>query len=149
MLAGLCHGIYGTHALQGTLVFDLTEGRRAEVRELIGSPAERLVYAFSVMTYESLGKSYRNMLRPGGRPQLWNRQTDTPIEITPEEFTDLLWLKFADLLAHVPQLAPDTRDEVLADYGPFWQMVAEDLGPEALAEWERVVDEAGSGREAG
>jgi hypothetical protein len=148
-LAGLFHGIYGTHALQGTQVFDLPDHRREEVRGLIGDRAEQLVYSFCVMTYDSLGKSVRNMMRPGGRPELWNRHTDSPLEITPEEFTDLLWLKFADLLAHVPQLPPDTRDAVIADYGPFWQMVAEDLGPEALAEWHQVFDQPRSVTGAG
>jgi hypothetical protein len=140
MLAGLFHGIYGTHALQGTQVFALSDDRRDEVRALIGERAERIVYGFCVMTYESLGKSVRNMMRPGGTPELHNRRTDSPLEVTAEEFTDILWLKFADLLAHVPQLPPETRDAVSADFGPFWRMVAEDLGPAAVAEWNTVFD---------
>jgi hypothetical protein len=140
MVAGLFHGIYGTHALREMEVFDLPDHRREQVRELIGERAERLVYAFCVMTYESLGKSVRNMMRPGGRPALWNRHTNSLMEIPPEEFNEILWVKLADLLAHVPQLPPDIRDEVIADYGPFWEMVAEDLGPEALVEWRQIFD---------
>src|SRR5215218_1389717 len=60
MLAGLFHGIYGTHALHGTQVFALPQSRRDDIRALIGDEAERLVYTFCVMTYESLGKSVRS-----------------------------------------------------------------------------------------
>jgi hypothetical protein len=40
----------------------------------------------------------------------------------------------------VPQLPPAIRESAIADYGPFWQMVAEDLGPDALKEWAQVFD---------
>lgn len=137
MLAGLFHGVYGTHGLRGTEVFTLTDEQRDHVRGLVGEDAERVVYRFCVMSYESLGKSVRSLMRPGGTPQLWNRSTNAPLEVTREEFLDVLWVKFADLLAHLPQLSPETRRTVTADYGPFWQLVAEYLGPMAIEEWNR------------
>jgi hypothetical protein len=138
MLAGLFHGVYGTHALHGTQVFGLPQSRRDEIRCLIGEEAERLVHTFCVMTYESLGKSVRSMMKPTGTPQLWNRCTNEALPITREEFRDLLWLKLADLLAHVPKFSRETQQTAVADYGPFWQLVAEYLGPPAVAAWNEV-----------
>ncbi|TSC34373.1 DUF6817 domain-containing protein [Corallococcus sp. Z5C101001] len=139
MLAGLFHGVYGTHALQATGVFELQAGQREHVRALVGAPAERLVYNFCVMTYESLGRSMRNVLRKGGRPELQDRCTGALADVTLEDFRELLWVKLADLLAHIPQLPPETRDMVVADYGPFWQLVAEYLGPAAVSGWNDVL----------
>ena len=138
MLAGLFHGVYGTHALHGKQAFDLPESRRDEVRSLVGEATERLVYTFSVMTYESLGKSVRNMMKPSGKPELWNRCTDQALTVTREEFHDLLWLKLADLLAHVPKFSGEAQRTAVSDYGPFWQLVAEYLGPPAVAAWNEV-----------
>ena len=137
VLAGLFHGVYGTHALNGTQVFALHDTRRAEVRDMIGERAEQVVYRFCAMTYESVGRSVRLMLR-GKNPELWDRCTNAPLPATPEEFEELLWVKLADLLAHVPQLPNGARDGVVTALGPFWQLVAEHLGPPAIEEWNAV-----------
>lgn len=139
MLAGLFHGIYGTHALHSSDVFVLPEGKRERVREIIGADAERLLYNFCVMTYESLGKSLRRVLKPDGQPDLWDRCTGKRLDVNREDFNELLWVKLADLLAHVPQLSNETRAKVVGELGPFWRVVAEHLGPRAVAGWNSVL----------
>src|SRR5450631_4096773 len=119
-LAGLCHGIYGTHALHSEGVFQLPDGRREQIHMLVGERAERIVYNFCVMTYESLGKSVRNILKPDGQPELWDRCAGRMLDINREDLEDILWLKLADLLAHLPQLSSEGRSEAVALYGPFW-----------------------------
>lgn len=138
-LAGLFHGLYGTHALNASEVFVLPEGKREQVRSLIGEAAERLLYNFCVMTYESLGKSLRLVLKPTGKPDLWDRCTGQRLDVTREDFHDVLWVKLADVLAHMTQLSHETKVMATADYGPFWRVVAEHLGPSAVAGWNQVL----------
>src|SRR5436190_17801280 len=88
-LAGLFHSIYGTEAFQG---FSLPLDRRAEVRELIGERAERLAYVNCALTRESLDAS----VAASGPPRLWDRFEDRPLELTDEEFTDLITLHLCD-----------------------------------------------------
>ena len=140
-LAGLFHGIYGTHALQGELAFSLSPGQREEVRTLIGEAAERLVYTYSVMTYESLGKSIRKSLKTAGPQEVWDRCHNCPIKLTEQEFNDLLWLKFADLLAHIPKLTGEEQNRVYVEYVPFWEVVADYLGPVAANALNQVWSE--------
>jgi hypothetical protein len=143
MLAGLYHGIYGTHALHSTDVFSLPQSQRGTIRTLIGDQAERLVFIFCVMTYESLGKSVRNIMKPNGAPAMWNRCTNETLPVSQDEFRDLLWLKLADLLTHVPRLTPEDKRLAVMEYGTFWQLVAEYLGPSAAEAWNDVFrDEA-------
>jgi hypothetical protein len=139
MLAGLFHGVYGTHALHSSDVFELPEEKRGQVRSLVGEESERLVHTFCVMTYESLGKSLRSVLRPGGQAELWDRCGRAPIHLSREQFDDLLWVKLADLLAHVPQLSVETKATAVADFGPVWQLVAEPLGPAAVDGWNEAL----------
>lgn len=141
-LAGLFHGAYGTQALHAEKIEALPDGQREEVQALIGDKAERLVFNFSVMSYESLGRSVRNVLRPGGQPALHDRRTGEALPMTPEEFDELLQLKLADVLAHVPIRHMETQLDLPADYGSFWQIVAEHLGPRAIDTWNGVLGDS-------
>jgi len=142
VLAGLYHGSYGTHALHGEDTFELDAAQRERISAYIGEPAERLVYLFSVMTYESLGRSVRNMLKPGGKPALWNRCSDEALPATEEEFHDVLWIKLADILAHLPHFTREERREAMTTYGPFWRFVAEYLGADKTPGWPAVSERA-------
>jgi len=138
-LAGLFHGVYGTQALHAEKVEALPEGRREKVGALIGEAAERLVFAFSVMRYDSFGRSLRNVLRPNGQPDLRHRRTGALIPMTGQDFDDLLQLKLGDVLAHVPIQRTHSQLDLPAEYGSFWPIVAEHLGPRALRVWSDVM----------
>lgn len=137
-LSGLFHGVYGTQALHSENVEALPEGRREQVAAMIGPRSERLVYNFSVMNYESVGRSLRNVLR-GGDPDVRDRRTGEPIEMTHEEFDELLRLKLGDVLAHVPVQMAHSQLDLPAEYGSFWQIVAEHLGPDCVETWNSIV----------
>jgi hypothetical protein len=138
-LAGLFHGVYGTQALHAERIEALPEGRREELKLLIGEDGEQLLYNFSVMSYDSLGRSLRSVLRPKGQPDLRDRITGAPIPLTREAFDDLLWLKLGDVLAHVPVQKAHSQLDLPAEHASFWQIVAEYLGPHAEEAWNDVV----------
>ncbi|HEX8164559.1 MAG TPA: hypothetical protein VF601_02085 [Beijerinckiaceae bacterium] len=138
-LAGLFHGVYGTQALHAENIEALPEGRREQVKELIGEDGEELVYTFSVMSYDSLGRSLRSVLRPSGQPDVRDRRTGAPIPLTREKFDDLLRLKLGDVLAHVPSQKAHSQLDLPAEYGSFWQLVAEHLGEDAAEVWNEIM----------
>ncbi|UWU92927.1 DUF6817 domain-containing protein [Bradyrhizobium sp. CB1015] len=138
-VAGLFHGVYGTQALHAEQVEALPEGRRDEVRALIGEDAERLVFSFSVMSYDSLGRSLRSVLRPGGQPNLCDRRTGGAVPMTRAQFDELLQLKLGDVLAHIPARHTHSQLDMAAEYGAFWQMVAEHLGADAVETWNEII----------
>jgi (p)ppGpp synthase/HD superfamily hydrolase len=129
VLAGLFHSIYGTEAFQG---FYLPLSKREEIRELIGARAERLAYVNCALTRESLDAS----LAAGGPPRLWDRFEDRPLEVTEEEFTDLITLHLCDRLEQVGRTGnwPMRRQA--------WENMARRLGGVALERWERVYSQA-------
>jgi hypothetical protein len=140
-LAGLFHGAYGTQALHSEKIEHVTDVRRGEVQALIGEKAERLVFEFSVMTYESLGKSFRNVLKPDGNPVLRDRRTGQIMPMTRAEFDELLYVKLADVIAYIPTRRTETQLDMSSDYGAFWHLVAEYLGPSAIVAWNRATGE--------
>jgi hypothetical protein len=141
-LAGLFHGVYGTQALHAEQVEAMPDGRREHVRAIIGEAAERLVFVFSVMSYDSLGRSLRKVLRPGREPDLRDRRTGESLPIAREEFDELLQLKLGDVLAHVPVQKAHSQLDLPAEYASFWRIVAEHLGPKALQVWNDVVGDS-------
>ncbi len=138
-LAGLFHGVYGTQALHAEKVEALPEGLREQVSMLIGEEAEQLVFGFSVMSYDSLGRSLRNVLRPSGLPDLRDRRTGVSIPMSRERFDDLLQLKLGDVLAHLPIQQAHSQLDLPAEYESFWLIVAEYLGPNAVATWNDII----------
>lgn len=139
-VAGLFHGVYGTQALHSESMDIVPEARREQVAALIGGRSERLVYCFSAMRYESVGRSLRNVLR-GGDPDLRSRLDDGALPVDRGEFDDLLRLKLGDVLAHVPARIHWSALDLPAEYGAFWQLVAEHLGPDCVRVWNGVMGE--------
>lgn len=131
MLAGLFHSVYGTQAFQE---FALPVSRREEIQVLIGESAERLVYAYCAMTYQSLGES----LRGSGAPRLWDRFEDYRLDMTEQEFTQLLWVKLADIMEQdARSIGRIKREETVGiKYG--WRKVAEHLHGRAIESWDEV-----------
>lgn len=124
-LAGLFHSIYGTQAFQG---FSLPLDRRSEVQELIGERAERLAYINCALTRESLDTS----VATGGPPHLWDRFEDRPLEVSDQEFTDLITLHLCDRLEQVGRSQNwDFRRRA-------WENMARRLDGVALENWQRV-----------
>jgi len=124
-IAGLFHSIYGTEAFQR---FSLPVDKRDEVRALIGERAERLTYINCALTRESLDAS----LAAGGPARLWDRFLDAPLEVTDEEFTELITMHLCDRLEQVE------RSGTWHLRRPAWEAMARRLGGVALTSWERV-----------
>jgi hypothetical protein len=127
-LAGLFHSLYGTEGFQG---FTLPLDRRDEIRGLIGDRAERLVYTYCALTYESM----RESVLSGGEPHLWDRFADRLLEVTAQEFTEILWMMMANTL----EIEARLRDEEKSlRFASFWRKVAERLGGAAVKSWDQV-----------
>ncbi|AHY08729.1 DUF6817 domain-containing protein [Serratia plymuthica] len=138
-LAGLFHGCYGTQGLHTDEIGDIPETQRQIVRNCAGTQVESLVYHFSVMSYESLSKSFRNLLKADGIPALKDRRSGEAITVTREYFEKLLTLKLADVLAHAPTHKNHTCTNIPAQYGAFWEMVAEYFGGNKIRVWNEIV----------
>jgi hypothetical protein len=129
VLAGLFHSIYSTEAFQR---FGLPLEKRGEVRELIGERAERLAYVNCALTRESLDAS----VAAAARPRLWDRFRDAPLEVSEEEFRELITLHLCDRLEQVGRTRNwDFRREA-------WEHMARRLGGIALQRWSDVYAEA-------
>lgn len=138
-LAALFHGVYGTEGLHSDEVDAIPEARRTELRAVVGPEIERLIFNFSVMSYQSLGKSLRNLMRPSGKPELKDRRTGEDIPLDRREFEDLLRLKLGDVLAHLPEQAAHSQLDLPAEYGGFWRVAAEYLGDDAINTWNSMM----------
>jgi uncharacterized protein DUF6817 len=138
-LAGLFHGAYGTEGLHNDNVESIPDSRRDEVRAIVGPEVERVIFTFSVMSYASLGKSFRNVIRPNGKPELKDRRTGADIPLSQGEYLDILSMKLGDVLAHMPEQVGHALVDVTAEYAGFWEMAAEHLGPEALNTWTKYT----------
>ncbi|MFI0425208.1 DUF6817 domain-containing protein [Spongiactinospora sp. 9N601] len=139
-LAALFHGVYGTEGLHNDNVESIPEDKRVEVRAIVGSPVEQMIFTFSVMSYQSLGKSFRNMMRPKGKPEMKDRRTGADIPLERDEFFDILRMKLGDVLAHMPQQVGNTQLNLPAEYSGFWKVAAEYLGPDAINTWNKYTD---------
>jgi hypothetical protein len=139
-LAGLFHGAYGTEGLHNDDVDSIPEGKRREVREIVGTEVERLIFTFSVMDYASLGKSFRRIIRPGGTPELKDRRTSEDILLDREQFLDILRMKLGDVLAHMPPQVGHTLVDLPSEYAGFWKMAAEYLGSDTIKAWNKHTE---------
>ncbi|MGW1774934.1 DUF6817 domain-containing protein [Streptomyces sp. NPDC002104] len=138
-LAILFHGVYGTEGLHNDNVESIPEDKRAEVRAVVGPQVEEMIYNFSVMNYNSLGKSFRNMLRPNGKPEMKDRRTGADIPMDADAFEDLLRMKLGDVLAHMPQQVSHSHLNLPAEYSGFWQIATEHLGADAINTWNKFT----------
>ncbi len=93
--AAMFHSIYGTEGFQD---FTLPLDRRQELRELIGDRAELLAYANCAMDRNSffdLADKYQD------RYLITDRLSGDHIDLSNEEFEDLMRLHFCDYLEQV------------------------------------------------
>lgn len=129
-LAGLFHSIYSTDEFHD-FALPLTE--RGKIKNLIGEQAERLVYMYSAATRES----WRRSALSGGRPQLIDRLTGAPLDVTEQEFTDLLWLWLANNL-DIKAREMKVNGTAVLKRANFYRQVAERLGDRARESWQEV-----------
>lgn len=128
--AGLFHSIYGTGIFQR---FKLELDRRDEVRALIGERAERLAYLNCAVDYDSFD---REVLRGAPPYRMTNRLEGGQVEISPQDFDDLVEIQLVDRLEQVPRSKHfEFRREAFA-------AMADRLGEKAQTEFERVYAEA-------
>jgi hypothetical protein len=138
-LAALFHGAYGTEGLHNDDVESIPDGKRVEVRAVVGPEVEQVIFNFSVMSYASLGKSFRKVMRRNGLPELKDRRTGADIPLDREQFLDLLRMKLGDVLAHLPPQVGHTVLDLPTEYAGFWTMVAEYLGSDAINTWNKYM----------
>jgi len=92
--AGLFHSIYGTELFQR---FSLPQDRRDDVRTLIGEGAERIAFVNCLMDRSSF-----DALRESEGPyRLRNRESGELMEISREDYDDLVTLHLCDWLEQV------------------------------------------------
>jgi hypothetical protein len=100
--AGLFHSVYGTEHFAPTAA-ELS--RRPEIQRLIGVEAEQLTWLFCIMRRETLDE---NLGRSDGFA-IRSRLNDERIELTAEQFQDLVTLTFANTLEAYGRLPLMTR----------------------------------------
>jgi hypothetical protein len=125
--AALFHSIYGTELFRR---FSLPLDRRDEVRELIGERAERIAFVNCLMdrsTFDALLDS-----DAAGPYRLRNRETGETIELSREDFDDLVRLHLCDWLEQVARSGRWT-------YRPdAYRRMAKRLGGVAQESYDRV-----------
>ncbi len=124
--AGLFHSIYGTEGFQE---FKLPLDRRDEVRALIGGRAEMLAYLNCAVDRATLD---REALRSTPSYHITDRITGDEVTLSREDFDDLCRVHFYDMLEVVPRWGEWNYRRA------GYRALAERLGPEAVAEYERV-----------
>jgi hypothetical protein len=92
--AGLFHSIYGTELFRR---FALPLERRAEVQALIGARAERIVFANCLMDRSS----FDALLESDGPFRFRNRETGETIELSRQDYDDLVRVQLCDWLEQV------------------------------------------------
>jgi hypothetical protein len=125
--AGMFHSIYGTQQFQG---FKLPLERREELRELIGTRAEKLAYLNCAMQRETFDEA---ALGNGETYRFIDRITREPVELPRADFDDLCRVHLVDWLEQIP------RSRYGWDYRrAAYRRMAERLGPKVQAAYERV-----------
>ena len=124
--AAIFHSIYGTEGFQD---FTLPLDRRQELRELIGDRAELLAYANCAMDrssfFELVGKRQDRYL-------IEDRLSSQQIDLSNEEFEDLMCLHLCDFLEQVQRSEGwDSRREE-------FQIIGERLGGVVLDSYNRT-----------
>ncbi len=94
--AGLCHSIYGTESFKPMPV---SIDNRSKVSAVIGPAAERLVYLFCAHVKNSLWAN----LQQGAPFSLHDRFTEQDVEISEQEFRDMIELTLANWLEQRPR----------------------------------------------
>ncbi len=123
---GLYHSIYGTEKFQG---FTLSVERRAEIRTLIGERAERLSYLNCAVLRASIE---RNLDSDEGPFAIDDRICGEVVELSREDFDDLLRVHLCDWLEQVP------RSQEWTYRRDAYRRMAEWLGGVALESFEQV-----------
>jgi hypothetical protein len=124
--AGMFHSIYGTERFQK---FSLPLARRSEVRELIGTRAERLGYLNCAMDRASFDRA---AFGDGEAYCIVDRLTGGEVELPRDEFDDLCRVHLCDWLEQVP------RSKEWDYRRPAYRRMAERLGGTAQEAYDRV-----------
>jgi hypothetical protein len=123
--AGLFHSIYGTELFRR---WSLPLERRGDVAALIGERAERLVFANCMMDRSS----FEALLESDGPYSIRNRETGEPIDLSREDYDDLVRVRLCDWLE---QVARSDRWDYRRD---GIRLMAQRLGGVAQESYERV-----------
>jgi hypothetical protein len=125
--AGLFHSVYGTERFQG---FKLPLDQRAKIRALIGERAERLAYLNCAMDRASCDAALERAEPPY---PIRDRLAGVEVALNGDDFDDLCRVHLYDWLEQVP------RSRYGYDYRrAAYRRMAERLGPDALAAYDRV-----------
>ncbi|MFO0966647.1 MAG: hypothetical protein U0793_13830 [Gemmataceae bacterium] len=125
--AGMFHSIYGTQSFQG---FKLPLESRADLRQRIGSRAEKLAYLNCAMDRPTFDKALEQKVGPY---RFRDRITGEEVVLTQDEFDDLCRVHLYDWLEQAP------RSRFGWDYRrDAYRRMAERLGPKAIAALERT-----------
>lgn len=123
---GMFHSIYGTEKFQS---FTLPLERRGEIRALIGERAERLSYLNCAVLRASIDP---NLASEEGPFVIDDRITGEPVELSREDFDDLVRVHLCDWLEQVP------RSDEWGYRRDAYRKMAEWLGGVALESFEEV-----------
>jgi hypothetical protein len=127
--AGLFHSIYGTELFRR---WSLPLERREEVRALIGERAERIAFANCLMDRST----FDALLESDGPYRMKNRETGETIELSREDYEDLVRLHLCDWLEQVP------RSEDWDYRRDSYRRMARRLGGIAQESFDRVYAQA-------
>lgn len=120
--AGLLHSVYGTEGFQGT---KLPFTRRAEVRDVAGARAERLIWAFCVADRLSVDELVAEDLATGADREQYTFRARVelgafPVTLECAEWKDFVKLQLADWLEQV-ETAALTENELYGwSVGDAW-----------------------------
>lgn len=123
---GMFHSIYGTEKFQR---FTLPLDRRAELKGLIGERAEYLAYLNCALVRPSLDP---NLPKDEGPYVIEDRLTGGSVELSAEDFDDLVRVHLCDWLEQVP------RSEEWDYRRDSYKAMAERLGGVALESFRKV-----------
>jgi len=125
--AGMFHSIYGTELFQG---FKLPVERRPEIQKLIGGRAEHLAYMNCAMDRETFDAA---LGLPGPSFPVKDRLTGEVVPLDRNDYDDLCRVHLYDWLEQVPRSRHGWGYRKSA-----YRRMAERLGPDAVADFERV-----------
>ncbi len=95
--AGFFHSVYGTGLFQK---FKLELDRRDEIRALTGERAERLAYLNCAVVYDSFDEEVMRGTPPF---RMEDRFTGDVIDVSEEDFNELVFLQLCDRLEQIPR----------------------------------------------
>ncbi len=124
--AGLFHSIYGTTQAQ---TIRLPLERRDEVRRLIGERAEKIAYLNCAIDYETFDAAVERGAPPF---RMIDRVTGRWIDLTDEQFEDLVKVQLFDRLEQLP------RTKLYDFRKDSFRRMAQRLGPEAEKRFHEV-----------